>query len=149
MYPEPVQAGVAVKGDTAVVLVGNGGDQTIDYLQFVHSGFPAINARGINLPPDGIVAIPVPVGTTGLQLSNYTSVGRPGTYLPNGMSSGFVRVNTPGIDIRSPGLYYVATIFPGQPRNFELKPAAAQLVKLRKDRPELADLKPANFNWSN
>ena len=42
-----------------------------------------------------------------------------------------------------------ATIFPGQPRNFELKPTAAQLIKLRKDRPELADLKPVNFNWSN
>jgi hypothetical protein len=149
MYPEAVRAGAAVKGDTAVVLVGNGGDQTIDYLQFGHSGFPAINARGISLPPDGFVAIPVPVGTTELQLSNYTSVGRPGTYLPNGMSSGFVRVNTPEIDIRSPGLYYVATIFPGQPRSFELKPSAAQLIKLRKERPELADLKPVNFNWLN
>ena len=78
MYPEAVQAGTAVKGDSAVVLVANGGDQTIDYLQFVHRGFPAINARGITLSPDGIVAIPVPVGTTGLYLSNYTSVGRPG-----------------------------------------------------------------------
>ena len=51
----------------------------------IHSGFGA-STRGINLPPDGIVAIPVPVLTTGLQLSNYTAVGRPGTYLPNGRS---------------------------------------------------------------
>ena len=78
-----------------------------------------------------------------------TTTGRPGTYLPNGVASGFVPVRTPKIDIVSPGLYYVATVFPGQPRNFEIRPTAAQLAKLRKERPELAGLKPVNFGWSN
>ncbi|WP_441233705.1 hypothetical protein [Bradyrhizobium sp. 930_D9_N1_4] len=101
MYPEAVRAGGAVKSDTAILLVGNGGSETINYLQFVHSGFPAINARGISLAPDGFVAIPVAVGTTGLELQNYTTTGRPGTYLPNGVSMGFVPVHTPRIDIPS------------------------------------------------
>jgi len=149
MYPDAVRAGSSVKGDAAILVVGNGGSETINYLQFVHSGFPAINARGISLAPDGFVAIPVAVGTTGLELQNYTTTGRPGTYLPNGVASGFVPVRTPKIDIVSPGLYYVATVFPGQPRNFETRPTAAQLAKLRKERPELAGLKPVNFGWSN
>lgn len=149
MYPEAVRAGGAVKSDTAIVLVANGGSETINYLQFVHNGFPAINARGISLAPDGLVAIPVAVGTTGLELQNYTTTGRPGTYLPNGASMGFVPVHTPKIDLPSPGLYYVATVFPGHQRSFETRPTALQLTKLRKERPELAALKPVNFTWSN
>ncbi|MFK4519452.1 hypothetical protein ABIF20_006817 [Bradyrhizobium japonicum] len=149
MYPEAVRAGGAVKSDTAIVLVANGGSETINYLQFVHNGFPAINARGISLAPDGLVAIPVAVGTMGLELQNYTTTGRPGTYLPNGASMGFVPVHTPKIDLPSPGLYYVATVFPGQQRSFETRPTAVQLAKLRKERPELAALKPVNFTWSN
>lgn len=62
MYPEAVRPGDAVKNDTAVLVVANGGGQTINYLQFVHSSLPAINARGINLPPGGVLAIPVPSG---------------------------------------------------------------------------------------
>jgi hypothetical protein len=149
MYPEAVQAGTAVKEDTAILLVGNGGSETINYLQFVHSSLPAINARGISLAPNDIVAIPVSVGTTGLYLSNYTTSRRPGSYLPNGTAMGFVPVNTPNIDITSPGLYYVATVFPGQERGFDVKPTGVQLLKLRKERPELAGLKPVNFGWSN
>ncbi|MGY4301567.1 hypothetical protein ACVWXN_009662 [Bradyrhizobium sp. i1.4.4] len=149
MYPEAVRAGGAVKSDTAIVLVANGGSETINYLQFVHNGFPAINARGISVAPDGFVAIPVAVGTTGLELQNYTTTGRPGTYLPNGASMGFVPVHTPKIDLPAPGLYYVATVFPGQQCSFETRPTAVQLAKLRKERPELAALKPVNFTWSN
>jgi hypothetical protein len=149
MYPEPLQAGSTIKSDTAIVLVGNGGSEVINYLQFVHNSLPAINARGISLPPGGIVAIPVPIGTTGLSLSNYTTSGRPGGYLANGVALGYVPVRTPPIDINSPGLYYAATIFPGQQHNFEIKPPGSLLTKLRKERPEISDLKPVNFTWSN
>jgi hypothetical protein len=147
MYPEPVQAGSTVKSDAAIVLVGNGGSEIIDYLQFVHNSLPAINARGINLPSGGIAAIPVPMGTTGLSLGNYTTLGRPGTYLPSGVAMGYVPVRTPPIDVQSPGLYYVATIVPGQQPNFEIKPTSSALAKLRKERPEIAGLKPVNFSW--
>jgi hypothetical protein len=149
MYPEPVQSGSAIKSDTAIVLVGNGGSDVINYLQFEHSGLPAINARGITLAPGGIVAIPVPVGTSRLSLSNYTASRRPGGYLPNGMAMGYVPVRTPPIEINSPGLYYVATILPDQQPNFESRPNGAQLAKWRKERPELSSLKPVNFSWSN
>jgi hypothetical protein len=149
MYPEPLQAGSAIKTDTAIVLVGNGGNEMIDCLQFVHNSLPAINARGISLAPGGIVAIPVPIGTTRFSLSNYTTSRRPGGYLLNGMALGYVPVRTPPIDIQASGLYYVATIFPGQEPNFEIKPNGALLAKLRKERPEIAGLKPVNFGWSN
>jgi hypothetical protein len=148
MYPEPLRAGSAIKADTAVLLVGNGGTETIGYLQFVHNSLPAINAHGISLSPGGIVAIAVPVGTTGLSLSNYTTSGRPGAYLPNGAALGYIPVRTPPIDINSPGLYYVATIFPGQQHNFEIKPTVTLLSQLRRERPEVLDLKPMNFSWS-
>jgi len=149
MYPEAVRPGDAVKNDTAVLIVANGGSQTINYLQFVHSSLPAINVRGINLLPGGILAIPVPVGTSGLSLSNYTSSTAPAGYLPSGSSFGYIRVNTPPIDINSPGLYYVATVLPGQQPNYEIKPTGQQIAKLKKERPELARLTPVNFNWSN
>jgi hypothetical protein len=58
-------------------------------------------------------------------------------------------VNTPPIDINSPGLYYVATVLPGQQPNYEIKPTGQQIAKLKKERPELARLTPVNFNWPN
>jgi hypothetical protein len=149
MYPEPIQAGSAIRGDSAIVLVGNGGSETINYLQFVHNSLPAINARGISLAPGGVVAIPIPIGTTGLSLSSYTTSGRPAGYLPNGTAMGYVPVHTPPIDVTSPGLYYVATIFPGQQHNFEIKPAGILLSQLKKERPEILSLKPMNFSWNN
>lgn len=149
MYPEALRAGSAIKADTAILLVGNGGTETINYLQFVHSSLPAINAGGISLPPGGIVAVPVPVGTTGLSLSNYTTSGRPGGYLSNGMALGYIPVRTPPLNVDSPGLYYVATIFPGQQHNFEIKPTGTLLSQFRKERPEVLGLKPVNFSWSS
>jgi hypothetical protein len=149
IYPEPLQAGRPVKADTAILLAGNGGTDTIGYLQFVHSSLPAINARGIRLPPGEVVAVPVPVGTTGLSLSNYTTSGRPGGYLANGTALGYIPVRTPPIDINSPGLYYVATVFPGQQPNFEVKPTGPLLSQLRRERPEFLNLRPVNFSWSN
>ena len=76
MYPSAIEAGQNVDDQMAVLLVGNAGPETINYLQFGHSSLPAINARGIDLPPNGIVAIPVPVGITSLSLEDYTVSGR-------------------------------------------------------------------------
>jgi hypothetical protein len=147
MYPEAVQPGAAIKNDAAILIVANGGSQTINYLQFVHSSLPAINAGGINLPPGGTVAIPVPVGTTGLSLSNYTSSASPAGYLQNGSSFGYVPVRTPPIDVVSPGVYFIATVLPGQRPNYEVRPTSQQIAGLKKQRPELAQLTPINFNW--
>jgi hypothetical protein len=147
MYPEAAQPGAAIKNDAAILIVANGGSQTINYLQFVHSSLPAINARDINLPPGGTVAIPVPVGTTGLSLSNYTSLAAPAGYLQNGSSFGYVPVRTPPIDVASPGVYFVATVLPGQRPNYEVRPTSQQIAGLKKQRPELARLTPVNFSW--
>jgi hypothetical protein len=148
MYPEPLKAASTVESNAAIALVGNGGNDTIDYVQFVHNSFPAINARGINLPPGGIVAIPVPVGTTGLSLNVYTTSGRPGGYLPSGMAMGYVSVHTPAIDINTAGLYYIATIFPERKPNYEVKPSPPMLTKFKAEQREISRLRPINFSWS-
>jgi hypothetical protein len=147
MYPDVLQPGSTVDTDTAIVLVGNGGRETIDYLQFTHSSMPAINARGIVLPPGGVVAVPVPVGTKALSLNCYTVAGRPGGYFTTGMGYGYIAVHSPPVDIGVRGTYYVATIFPGTQQKFELKPTASMLAKFRAAHRPLASLKPVNFNW--
>lgn len=149
MYPEALRAGSTIEGANAVVLVGNGGTETINYLQFVHSSMPAINAQNITLAPGGIVAIPVPVGTKELELETYTSAGRPAGYFSTGASYGYVAVHTPKIEISERGLYYIATVLPGQQPNYDVRPNPSMLAKFRNERREVGGLKPINFSWSN
>jgi hypothetical protein len=147
MYPSAMQAGQSVDDDMAVLLVGNAGPEGINYLQFVHSSLPAINVRGIDVPPNSIVAVPVPVGISSLSLGDYTVSGRGGGYLPNGMAIGYISVDTPGIDISSRGLYYIATIHAGSSERYTAHPDPATLTQFRKTHPQLASLKPINFSW--
>jgi len=150
MYPEAVRAGSTIDAANAIVLVGNGGTDTINYLQFGHSSMPAINVRGISLAPGGIVAVPVPVGTRELELETYTSAGRPAGYFSTGASYGYVAVHTtPKIDITERGLYYLATVLPGRQPNYDMRPNPSMLAKFRSERREVAGLKPINFSWSN
>jgi hypothetical protein len=150
MYPQALDASSMPANDEAVALVGNAGPDTINYLQFGHSTIPAINAQNISLPPGGVIAIPIPVGTQSLSLEDFTLARRPGFYLLNGMGIGYIAVHTPKMDIVSRGLYYIATVFPGRPsgQNFETKPTAALLSKFKAERPKLAaNLKAVNFSW--
>jgi hypothetical protein len=108
---------------------------------------PAINVRNITVPPGSIAAIPVAVGTKSLELNTYTVVGRGGAYLPSGVSSGFVPVHTPRSDITAHGVYYVATIFPGQRENFSISPDPAMLKRFKSTHPKIASLRAINFEW--
>jgi hypothetical protein len=54
MYPSAMQSGQSVDDEMAVLLVGNIGPSSINYLQFVHSSLPAINVRGIDVPPTAL-----------------------------------------------------------------------------------------------
>jgi hypothetical protein len=147
MYPNAMQSGQSVDDEMAVLLVGNVGPASVNYLQFIHSSLPAINVHGIDVAPNGIVAVPVPVGISSLSLSNYTVSGRGGGYLPNGMAFGYIPVRTPKIDISSRGLYYIATIHAGSSEGYTAQPDPAMLMQFRKTHPQLASLKPINFNW--
>jgi hypothetical protein len=147
MYPEALAADRSIEDNMAVILVGNLGPAGVDYLQFEHSSLPAINVHGINLLPDSIAAVPIPVGTRSLSLSSYTIGGRSRGYLPNGMNFGYIPVHSPGIDIDSHGLYYTVTLFPGSQRNYVVAPNATMLERFRRNYPQLAKLKPINFNW--
>ena len=147
MYPQAVNEGQPLPADKAIVLVGNGGPAGIDYLQFDHSGFPVINVTGINIPPMGIAAVPISVGVKELSLEDYTISGRGGGYLPNGMAFGYIAVHTPKIDINTPGLYYIATIFAGSTQAFTAEPNPVMLRQFKAAHPELAKLKPVNFSW--
>jgi hypothetical protein len=147
MYPSAIQAGQNVDDEMAVLLVGNAGPESINYLQFDHSSLPAINVRGIDVLPNSIVAVPVPVGLSSLSLEDYTVSGRGGYYLPNGMAIGFIPVHTPKTDISSRGLYYIATIHAGSNEKYTAQPDPAMLMQFRKTHPQLASLKPINFSW--
>lgn len=147
MYPQALDGNKNVPHDTAVVLVGNGGAATIGYLQFAHSSLPAINAYNLNLTANDIAAIPIPVGIKALSLHRYSLANRPGFYLPNGMAVGYSHVDSRAVDITTPGLYYVATVFPGMPKGHTAAPSPAILAHLKKTRPQLLHLKPINFDW--
>jgi hypothetical protein len=147
MYPEPLRGGQSVNAGMAVLLIGNAGPASINYLQFDHSSLPAINVRGIDLPPNEIIAVPVPVGLKDLSLEDYTVSGRGAGYLPNGMAVGYIPVYTPKIDIAAQGLYYVATIHAGSSEKYSTTPDPAMLKQFRSTHPQLADLKPFNFSW--
>lgn len=147
MYPSVLQTGQSVDDGMAVLLIGNAGPGSINYLQFDHSSPPAINVRGIDVPPNSIAAVPVPVGVSSLSLEDYTVSGRGGSYLPNGMSIGYIPVHTPGIDISSPGMYYIATIHAGLSARYSVRPDPAMLMQFRKTHPQLASLKTINFSW--
>lgn len=147
MNPVPIQANEKIQNGMAIVLVGITGPLGVDYLQFVHSSMPAINVR---FPARGneIVAVAVPVGLKRVSLQTITIAGRPGFYLPTGMSFGYVGVNTPRIEIDRPGIYYVATLDTATPGKFTEAPLPEQLVRYRQDSKEtIGDLEPINFRW--
>jgi hypothetical protein len=103
--------------------------------------------RGIDLPPNGIVAVPVPVGLKDLSLEDYTISSRGAGYLPNGMAYGYIPVHTPQIDIATRGLYYIATIHAGSSEKYSAAPDPAMLTQFRRTHPQFANLKPINFSW--
>jgi hypothetical protein len=147
MYPQAITEDKVVDEHTAILLVGNAGPGSLDYLQFVHSLLPAINVRNINVPPNSIIAVPVPVGITNLELQNYTVTGRGAGYLPNGMAIGYVPVHTPRIDIAAHGAYYIATIFPAAQQNFTTSPDPGMLKQFKTTHPKIASLRANNFSW--
>jgi hypothetical protein len=150
MNLDAVRADKDVEDNLAVVLVGNSGSVAIDYLQFTQSPMmPPIKVRNKNVPPNGIVAIPIPVGTKSLSLASYARTDRPPGYMPTGSYYGLISVNTPAIDIDAKGLYYVATVFPGKSEPFAAAPDPTALEEFRRAHPRLAQLNPVNFSWPN
>jgi hypothetical protein len=147
MYPQAVTGDRDISEQTAIVLVGNAGPASLGYLQFVHSGMPAINVQNIELRPRGIVAVPVPVGLTALELANYTVSGQAAGYLSSGTSYGYVPVRTPRMDIPAHGVYYVASILPDARPNFSSSPDPAMLTQFKNTHPRIANLKALNFTW--
>lgn len=147
---EAVRADKDVEDNSAIVLVGNSGSAAIDYLQFAQSpAMPPIKVRNKNVPPNSIVAIPIPVGTKSLSLNSYARSDRPPGYMPTGSYYGLISVNTPALDIDAKGLYYVATLFPGRPEPFAVAPDPAALEEFRRAHPRPAQLNPVNFSWPN
>jgi hypothetical protein len=147
MYPQAIVEDKTVDDNMAILLVGNAGPARLDYLQFGHSAMPAINVRNIVVSPKDIVAIPVPVGTMNLELNTYTVAGASGGYLSNGMSIGYIPVHTPKLDITAHGVYYVATIFPGERENFAVSPDPGVLKRFKSTHPQIASLRAVNFVW--
>jgi hypothetical protein len=144
--PQPLSRQDTVSPNMAVLLVGVVGPGEVDYLQFGHSAFPAINVRFPG-QGDSIIAIPLPVGLKKLALSSITLKGRPGFYV-GGMAMGYVGVHTHSLDLDKPGLYFLATLDTARPGRFAAAPVAEQLAKLRSELGgTLSGLDPVNFTW--
>lgn len=149
MHPTPLTVGEIPDQDMAILLVGVTGPAAVDYLQFTHASMPAINVRFSGVA-DGVVAVAVPVGLSEISLNSITLRGRPGFYLPTGMATGFIAINTPRVDIKKPGIYYVATIDTSNPRQYSLVPIAKQLnVAKQVYEKAFASRETVNFSWPN
>jgi hypothetical protein len=147
MYPQLLGPSETVLPDMAILLVGVTGPTAVTYLQFVHSSMPAINSR---FPPQSgaVLAIAVPVGLKQISLSTITIAGRPGGYLPSGMSYGYIGVRTPKIDLTKPGLYYIGTLDTGNLKAVSETPIPEQLSAFRQSfRATIGELEPVNFQW--
>ncbi len=137
-----------IEDNRAVILVGNGGTAAIDYLQFTQAApMPPINVRGKNVQPNGILAVPIPVGTKSLSLASYARTDRPTGVMPTGSYYGHIPVNTAAIDIDTKGIYYIVTLFPGRTDAPSPAPDPAALQQFRQAHPRLAQLPALNFAW--
>jgi hypothetical protein len=145
-YPKPLTKGESVKSNSAIVLVGISGPVAVDYIQFGHSTFPAINAK-FPAQGDTIVAIPIATGVKQLAIWTITLAGRPGFYIGS-MPVGYIPVKTRAIDIDRPGIYYLATLDTSKPGASSPEPNPEQLLRLRETLGDaLAGLQPVNFQW--
>ena len=133
--------------NTVVVLVGVVGPSAIDYIQFCHNGFPCFNYRNINLSND-VIALPMTVPMGNLELNSYTTANRPGYYLPNGVSYGYIGLDDKHTNLNEPGIYYHLTIDTTQSGKFFEKPTRnLLLIAKEKYGKALEGLKPLNFEW--
>jgi hypothetical protein len=144
-----LKPGQTLAPNMAVVLVGivgQPGGGRPNYFSFVHSSYPNLIFKFPGRA-SGIVAVPVPVGTKQLSLSELTLEGQPvqvmGTYV-----SGYKSVNTPTIDIGRPGIYYLATLTVWRDIQHTPDPIPQQLLQLKDEMGRtLAGLEPVNFQW--
>lgn len=146
MYPARLHGNQQLDNDRAVILVGIAGSGQVNYLQIGHSSVPPMNVKLENDPQGNtIVAIPAPVGLKRVSLGVYTIAGRRAGYTPFGSSFGYIDVHSPGIDLISPGLYYLATIYPASPGKWDTHPPTHLLSRFKEQYPNLSGLSPINF----
>lgn len=144
-----LKPGQTLAPNMAVVLVGIAGQPgggKPNYFNFGHSSWPNLTFKFPGRA-SGIVAVPVPVGTKQLSLSELTLEGQPiqivGTYV-----SGYKSVKTPAIDIERPGIYYLATLTVWRDIQHAPDPIPLQLQQLKDEMGRtLAGLEPVNFQW--
>lgn len=144
MHPEPLMPSQKVTENKAVILVGALGPGGVSYVQFHHSGLPAINVR---YPfASQILAVPMAVGIKQLSIHVYTATGQRSGYI-GGSSFGYNTVKSTPVNIDRPGIYYLGTIRPADGQ-VTPEPDPAQLSSLReKYKTSFGDLEPVNFRW--
>jgi hypothetical protein len=144
MYPTPLTPTQKVASNQAIILVGSSGPGGVSYVQFLHSGMPAINVR--QPFSSEILAVPMTVGIKQLKVHVYTATGQGSGYIGS-MSFGYNTVKSVPVDIDRPGIYYLGTIQPAH-RQVVPDPDSAQLSQLReKYKASFEGLEPVNFRW--
>ncbi|MBI3571665.1 MAG: hypothetical protein HY082_11300 [Gammaproteobacteria bacterium] len=145
MDPRPLRIEDGLPKNSAVILIGVSGAESVDYLGLSHSAFPRMNTT-FPAHSNTIVAIAIPVGIKRLSIYSVTIGRRRAGYQPNDT----VEVHAPELDINRPGLYYVATLDTNHPGHFQTAPLPEQLKKFRAEYGSTVErLDPINFKWPN
>ncbi|MSR88687.1 MAG: hypothetical protein EXS67_03420 [Candidatus Margulisbacteria bacterium] len=135
--------------DQAVLLVDIQGNSAINYIQFV-GVFPAINIR-FPAKHNELVAIVVPVGTSGIEFSCFTYEGKPSGYIPIGYTArsfGYIPIKgIPPLNVPKPGIYFFGTLNTDT-QTYSPTPNIERLpMTIKKYGELLNNLESINFSW--
>ncbi len=115
MHPPLNSDAEAPSSQDAIVIIAITGDGEVDYIQFCSNNIGGCKNFRFDPVSNDILAFPIKVGTSGLELNSYTIAGKPGGYISVGYmphSYGFKGADDPKIDISEHGVYLLGTLNP-------------------------------------
>ena len=139
--PQHLRIGKSIPRDFSVLLIGVTGSESFNSLLLDHSEGREI--IGLEPQSNTIVAIALPAWIKQPRIYSASFILRKKELYLNR-----VAIRMPKLDIRRPGLYYVATLDTDHPGQFQKAPLPEQLKKFRADYSGTAEkLEPINFKW--
>ena len=145
-HERPLRSMSDIDSQTAVVLVGAIGSETINYIQLCSKSTSCLNYKNISLHND-VIALPVPVPIKGLELNSYTVSSRRAFYF-GVQPVGYIGVNRERINIDEPCAFYLLTIHTDEKGGYDLAPSIRMLNMAKEKYGSLpSKMKALNFSW--
>ena len=137
-----------IKDNTAIILFGIKGNNTVNYLQFMsNKALPALNYRNLNVQ-NGILALKVHVPLEYFRFGVF-SVGKAGYVVAGGFQSsyGYISVKSKPIEINKKGIYFYGIL--DTDKRVINQTMSKEFLNLSKEKYKdlLRGLEPINFNW--